>query len=395
MSKFVILVGDGMGDYPIEALQGKTPLEAAHTPNMDFIASCGVLGVVQTVPEGMPPGSDVANMSLMGFDPQKYHTGRGPIEAASLGIKVKPDDIIFRCNLVTLQQKDGQTFMQDYSAGHISSEEARQIITSLEGILPDKFSLFAGISYRHILIWHGGKENFKTTPPHDITGQEISPYLKELPEEIKKLIIQTRELLTAHPVNQRRIKEGKNPANSIWPWGQGKMPRMPKFEELYGLKGAVISAVDLIKGIGVLAGLEVINVPGATGYLDTNFRGKAKYALETLNDHDFVYVHVEAPDEAGHEGNLEAKIKAIEKFDKEVVGTVLERALKEDIRIMVTMDHYTPIAVKTHVAAPVPFAILTNKGQASDKRPFCERVAQENGIFIPSGPKLLKKFLNI
>ncbi len=394
MAKFIVLVGDGMGDYSLETLGGKTPLEAAHTPNMDFIASHGTLGLVQTVPEGMPPGSDVANMNLMGFDPRRYHTGRGPIEAASLGIKTAADDVIFRCNLVTLGKRDGRVFMEDYSAGHISSEEAREIIFSLKEKLPANFSLYPGISYRHILIWHKGKEDFVTTPPHDITGQEVAPYLQGLPVEIKELMELAKEVLAVHPVNQRRLKEGKRPANSIWPWGQGKMPAMPSFEGKYGLKGAVISAVDLIKGIGVLAGLKVINVPGATGYLDTNYKGKAEYALKALEECDFVYVHVEAPDEAGHEGNLAAKIEAIERFDQEVVGTILAAAQEKDIHILVTMDHYTPIEVRTHVAEPVPFAILCKiNSEINVQRGFCERTAKENGIIIDAGYRLLELFL--
>ncbi len=394
MAKFIVLVGDGMGDYSLETLGGKTPLEAAHTPNMDFIASHGTLGLVQTVPEGMPPGSDVANMNLMGFDPRRYHTGRGPIEAASLGIKTAADDVIFRCNLVTLGKRDGRVFMEDYSAGHISSEEAREIIFSLKEKLPANFSLYSGISYRHILIWHKGKEDFVTTPPHDITGQEVAPYLQGLPVEIKELMELAKEVLAVHPVNQRRLKEGERPANSIWPWGQGKMPAMPSFEGKYGLKGAVISAVDLIKGIGVLAGLKVINVPGATGYLDTNYKGKAEYALKALEECDFVYVHVEAPDEAGHEGNLAAKIEAIERFDQEVVGTILAAAQEKDIHILVTMDHYTPIEVRTHVAEPVPFAILCKiNSKINVQRGFCERTAKENGIIIDAGYRLLELFL--
>jgi len=394
MAKFVVLVGDGMGDYPLEVLDGKTPLEIAHTPNMDFIASYGTLGLVQTVPEGMPPGSDVANMNLMGFDPKRYHTGRGPIEAASLGIKTAPDDVIFRCNLVTLGEKDGQLFMEDYSAGHITSEEAREIIFSLKEKLPCNFSLYPGISYRHILVWHKGKENFETTPPHDITGKKIDPYLRGLPSEIREVMELAKEVLVTHPVNQRRLKEGKRPANSIWPWGQGKSPTIPSFEEKYGLKGAVISAVDLIKGIGILAGLKVINVPGATGYLDTNYKGKAEYALKALDECDFVYVHVEAPDEAGHEGNLTAKIEAIERFDQEVVGTILRVAPQKDIHILVTMDHYTPITLKTHVAEPVPFAFLCKSdAEKYVQRVFCERTAKESGVFIDTGYKLLEFFL--
>lgn len=394
--KFIVLVGDGMGDYPLPELGGKTPLEAAHTPNMDFIASHGMLGLVKTVPVGMPPGSDVANMSLMGFDPKRYHTGRGPIEAASLGIKTAPEDIIFRCNLVTLTEKNNRFFMEDYSAGHISSEEARILIETLQEKLgSDVFSFYPGVSYRHILIWHRGEEAFTTLPPHDVTGKDMTAYISSLPSAIKRLMQQAREILVTHPINQARIDKGQRPANSIWPWGQGKSPKIPSFKEKFGLEGAVISAVDLMKGIGVLAGLKVINVPGATGYLDTNYQGKAQYALKALQELNFVYVHVEAPDEAGHEGNLTAKIKAIEAFDAQVVGPVLAAARETDIKVMVTMDHYTPISVRTHVAEPVPFAIFCNNlKHMGEQRFFCEQTAQQNGILVEPGHKLMEIFVS-
>ncbi|AMM42286.1 putative homoserine kinase [Candidatus Desulfofervidus auxilii] len=396
MSKYIVLVGDGMGDYPLETLGGKTPLEAAHTPNMDFIASNGVLGLVETVPDGMPPGSDIANMSLLGFDPKKYHTGRGPIEAASLGIKVNPEDIIFRCNLVSLGKKEGAIFMEDYSAGHISSEEAKELILTLNKYLgSERFHFYPGVSYRHILVWHNGKNEFTTIPPHEIPGQEVTDYLNNLPSEIRELVINAKKILVNHPVNQQRVKEGKKMANSIWPWGQGRMTNMPSFKERFGLKGGVISAVDLIKGIGILAGLKVINVPGATGYFDTNYKGKVQYALDALKELDFVYVHVEAPDEAGHEGNLAEKIKAIEAFDQQVVGSVLNAAKRENIKVMVTMDHYTPVAVRTHIGEPVPFAIFLKRKIPASFRLFCERIANESGILVKPGYKLMECFLRV
>jgi len=396
MSKYIVLVGDGMGDYPLETLGGKTPLEAAHTPNMDFIASNGVLGLVETVPDGMPPGSDIANMSLLGFDPKKYHTGRGPIEAASLGIKVNTEDIIFRCNLVSLGKKEGAIFMEDYSAGHISSEEAKELILTLNKYLgSERFHFYPGVSYRHILVWHNGKNEFTTIPPHEIPGQEVTDYLNNLPSEIRELVINAKKILVNHPVNQQRVKEGKKMANSIWPWGQGRMTNMPSFKERFGLKGGVISAVDLIKGIGVLAGLKVINVPGATGYFDTNYKGKVQYALDALKELDFVYVHVEAPDEAGHEGNLAEKIKAIEAFDQQVVGSVLNAAKRENIKVMVTMDHYTPVAVRTHIGEPVPFAIFSKRKIPASFRLFCERIANESGILVKPGYKLMECFLRV
>jgi len=396
MSKYIVLVGDGMGDYPLETLGGKTPLEAAHTPNMDFIASNGVLGLVETVPDGMPPGSDIANMNLLGFDPKKYHTGRGPIEAASLGIKVNPEDIIFRCNLVSLVEKESAIFMEDYSAGHISSEEAKKLILTLNKYLgSERFHFYPGVSYRHILVWHNGKNEFTTIPPHEIPGQEVTDYLNNLPSEIRELVINAKKILVNHPVNQQRVKEGKKMANSIWPWGQGRMTNMPSFKERFGLKGGVISAVDLIKGIGILAGLKVINVPGATGYFDTNYKGKVQYALNALKELDFVYVHIEAPDEAGHEGNLAEKIKAIEAFDQQVVGSVLNAAKRENIKVMVTMDHYTPVTVRTHVGKPVPFAIFSKRKIPASFRLFCERIANESGILVKPGYKLMECFLRV
>ena len=396
MPKYIVLVGDGIGDYPLETLGGKTPLEAAHTPNMDFIASNGVLGLVETVPDGMPPGSDIANMNLLGFDPKKYHTGRGPIEAASLGIKVNPEDIIFRCNLVSLVEKESAIFMEDYSAGHISSEEAKKLIFTLNKHLgSERFHFFLGVSYRHILVWHNGKKEFVTIPPHEIPNQEVTGYLNSLPSEIKELMVKAKEILVNHPVNQQRLKKGKKMANNIWPWGQGKMAKMPSFKERFGLKGGVISAVDLIKGIGILVGLKVINVPGATGYFDTNYKGKAQYALNALKELEFVYVHIEAPDEAGHEGNLAEKIKAIEAFDRQVVGPVLNEAKKGEIKVMVTMDHYTPVTVRTHVGKPVPFTIFSKRKNQVFPRLFCEHTAQESGILIKPGYKLMECFLRV
>jgi len=394
MPKFIMLVGDGMGDYPIDALKGRTPLEAAKTPNMDFIATHGAIGLVETIPKGMPAGSDVANMTLMGFDPQAYYTGRGPIEAVSLGISTTAEDVIFRCNFVTLTEERGRFFMIDYSADHISTEEARILINALKEETDDKkFDFFAGISYRHILVWHKGKETFQTIPPHDIVEQDVTDYFFSLPEEIKTLMLKARYILRRHPINQSRTNRGLKPANSIWPWGQGKMPRMPKFKEKFGLDGAVISAVDLIKGIGILIGLKSIDVPGATGYFDTNYKAKADYALNMLKEVDFVYVHVEAPDEAGHEGNLEAKLEAIEAFDSLVVGTILNAAELQKIKILLTTDHYTPISVRTHIALPVPFAIFWGRKEKASYRPFCERSAKESQVFVKPGYRLMELFL--
>jgi len=397
--KYIILLGDGMGDYPLEELYGKTPLMVSRTPHMDFLVKNGMLGLVRTIPEGFPPGSDVANLSIIGYDPKEHYTGRAPLEAASLNIQLGPGDIAYRCNLVTLTQKDNECFMEDFSAGHISNEEAREIIHSINKELGDnEFSFYPGVSYRHIMVWKGGKSGIQTTPPHDISGKDIDLYLPkgDGAENIIELMKKSKKILAQHPVNQRRKREARNPATSIWLWGQGKPPKIPSFDEKYHCQGAVISAVDLIKGIGISAGLEPIDVPGATGYLDTNYRGKAEYALNALKDKDFVYVHVEAPDEAAHSGNIKDKIKAIEAFDDKVVGTILENSKHfPSLRIMVLPDHATPIRLKTHTSDPVPFVIYPS----FDKRPrnnfqtFDEESASESELFFTEGHKLMNFFI--
>jgi len=305
--KYVILLGDGMADYPLKELGGKTPLEFARTPYMDRIASEGTLGLVNTIPSGFLPGSDIANLSVLGYDPRKYYTGRGPLEAASQGVQLEPDDVAFRCNLVAIGAREAPV-MEDFTSGHISSSEARQIIDDLQRKLGTaEFQFYPGVGYRHLLVWRQGKESLKTTPPHDITGKLINDYLPQGNGalEINSLMQHCREILLDHPVNRLRLSEGKKPATSIWPWGQGRAPRIVPFTKKYHLTGGIISAVDLLKGIGVLAGLKVIHVEGATGYTDTNYLGKAEKALEALRGLDFVFVHVEAPDEMGHEGKIE------------------------------------------------------------------------------------------
>lgn len=388
--KYIVLVGDGMGDYPHSSLGSKTPLMAADTPNMDFIASHGILGLVKTIPNGLPPGSDVANLSLLGYDPMIYHTGRGPIEAASLGIKADIEDLVFRCNLVTLEKRGESIYMRDYSAGHITTKEAEELIHDLNRHLGgDAFFFYPGVSYRHILIWHNTKLNLNTIPPHDLSDKEIGAYLKSLPSSLQRLMQMAEGVLTDHPINRERRKRGLSLANAIWPWGQGRVPKMVPFKGKYGLKGAIISAVDLIKGIGVLSGLEVIHVPGATGYFDTDYEAKAEYAIKALQTVDFVYVHVEAPDEASHLGDLGQKIETIEKFDEKIVGNVLGIRDKEDVRIMVTTDHYTPISKRTHSDEPVPFAIYDKREKSEGKRAFCEAFASKSHIFIDPGYKLM------
>jgi 2,3-bisphosphoglycerate-independent phosphoglycerate mutase len=323
--KYLVLIGDGMADRPLKELGGKTPLMAAHTPNMDALAQRGEVGLARTIPSGLPKGSEIANLSIFGYDPKQYYTGRGPLEAASIGVQLGPEDVAFRLNLVTLGVIGGSVIMEDYSAGHISTEDGSVIIQDLEKELGDSvFHFYPGVSYRHLLVWRGKGEKLETTPPHDITEQEIGAYLPrgKDAQELIKLMTDTQILLKSHPVNHTRQQEGKREANATWPWGQGKVPQMPSFAERFGLRGGVISAVDLIKGIGICAGLEAIAVPGVTGYLDTNYQGKAEYGLRAVEKDDFVYIHVEAPDEASHNGDLKAKIAAIEAFDEKVVGTI-------------------------------------------------------------------------
>lgn len=386
--KFIVILGDGMADRPLESLKGKTPLQAAHTPNMDGVAGEGKNGLAITVPEGMPPGSDVANLSVMGYDPHKYYTGRAPLEAAAMGVRLGVDDIAFRCNLVTVENG----VMRDYSAGHITSEEGRELIRALKPLMPAG-RLYAGVSYRNLLVLRAGAKAV-CTPPHDITDRPIVDYLPrgKDAELLIGLMEAAKPLLASHPVNLKRIAEGKRPANMIWLWGQGPAPAMPTFREKFGLKGAVISAVDLLKGIGVYAGLEVIDVPGATGTIDTNYEGKVEAALDALKRVDFVYLHIEAPDEAAHEGDLALKIKALELFDQKVVGPVIEglKASGEDWRVLLLPDHATPIEIKTHSHDPVPFAVMGTGIKPDSVESFDEEAAKRGGYGVVEAMGLLE-----
>ncbi len=398
-TRYVILVGDGMGDYPLEELGGRTPLEAASTPFMDRLVGRGRLGTVRTVPHGMEPGSDIANMSLLGYDPKVYHTGRAPLEAASMGVRLSREDVAFRCNLVTLSlDSDDVVRMEDYSAGHISNLEAGQLIDSLKLLtVGTPLELYQGVSYRHLLVWHGGEERLTTTPPHDITGEPVETHRQVYRTQpvLQEFMEQAGEVLAGHPVNAERLYAGKRPANAVWLWGQGKMPSMPTLQERFGLTGAMISAVDLLKGLGVYAGLDAVNVPGATGYLDTNYAGKVAAALEALNSGDLVYLHVEAPDEMGHAGDLEKKIQAIEAFDTNVVGPMMEGALRFDrVRVLLVTDHLTPIRKRTHVSDPVPFLLvedLHKESQAgSEALRFTERTAERMQWRLEGGTELFE-----
>ncbi|MBI5117203.1 cofactor-independent phosphoglycerate mutase [Candidatus Poribacteria bacterium] len=406
--KFALLVGDGMADYPLEELGGRTPLEAAGTPNMDRLAREGIVGLVRTIPPGTAPGSDIANLNLLGYDVAQYYSGRAPLEAASRNLELAPGDVAFRCNLVTVE--DG--VMLDYSAGHITSEEASELIAAIDDrIGTPSLKFHPGVSYRHLLIVHGeiaaeSDRNLMCTPPHDIVGRPIAGYLPVGQNEtaIRKLMSDSVGVLSEHSVNRKRLQSGKKPANMIWLWGQGKRPSMPSFSDLYGLNGAVISAVDLIRGLGKYAGLEVVEVPGVTGYFDTNYAGKAGYGLEALKRRDFLFVHVEAPDEAGHVGDVAEKIRAIENFDKMVVGPIAD-GISHSVphRVMVLPDHLTPIRVRTHVGDPVPFLVwgtgilpggaATSGAATSGATCFSEASARKSGLLVENGYELLPRYL--
>jgi len=398
--KYAILIGDGMSDRPIPELDGKTPLEVAKIPNINEITKHGEIGVAKTIPRGLKAASDVANLSILGYDPKRYYTGRGPLEAANMGVEVNADEIAFRCNLITANNDT----LADYSAGHIKDKESAILIEYINKNLgSDRIKFYHGKSYRHLMVIKTRSPDelsdlAKTVcvPPHDVTGRPIS---KNIPVGnaagvLISLMHRSRELLEKHDINRVRLDLKENPANMIWLWGQGTNPNMPPFHGIFGLTGSVISAVDLVKGIGRLIGLEVIDVPGATGYYDTNYRGKGEYAVNALKEKDFVFVHVEAPDEAGHNGDMRAKITAIENFDKHVVGSVW-RYLKglKDYRVMVLPDHATPVLVRTHVTDPVPF-VMAGKGIGHNGfEIFTEQNAKLSKVKFKSGSSLTESFI--
>jgi 2,3-bisphosphoglycerate-independent phosphoglycerate mutase len=396
--KRIIIHGDGMADWACEELGGRTPLEAARKPNMDVIATRGELGLVATIPDGMPPGSDVGTMTMLGYDPALYHTGRAPIEAASQGIDLRPDDVVFRMNLVSLIPTEGGALvMNDFTSGHISSEEAAKIVADIERQLGgDGIEFHNGVSYRHLMVWRGGVLGTKLTPPHDITGKPVEAYLPAGvgAERLNDIMRRAAEILRGHPVNQARRAEGKNEATSAWFWGQGKRPAVPTLKARFGVEGSVISAVDLVNGLGRLAGLKVITVPGATGFLDTDYAAKARYGLESLTERDFLLLHVEAPDEAAHMGRADLKVEAIERIDELIVGPML-RALPKlgDYAILLMPDHATPSKIKTHSNDPVPFAILYGGRSRQDReqstRRYTEAEARRTGVAIKEGWRLI------
>jgi 2,3-bisphosphoglycerate-independent phosphoglycerate mutase len=406
--KYVVMVGDGMADYPVESLGGKTPLMAARTVHMDWLASRGELGLVKTVPDGFTPGSEIANLAIFGYDPARFYTGRGPLEAGSLGVRLGPDEIAFRCNLVHVAPNGAGLVMKDFSAGHITDAESRVLIADLNSKAGSHDARFyAGVSYRHLLVMRttGGEttelEHLDLAPPHDITDKEISEFLpapKGAAERVLRLTAQSQRVLARHPINLAREAKGLPPANSIWLWGQGRSPKMIGFKERFGIQGCVISAVHLLKGIAAYAGLESLDVPGATGYFDTDYDAKARYALEGLKENDFAYIHVEAPDEAGHMGDVGLKVGAIEAFDEKIVGAVL-KGLKRfgRYKVMILPDHPTPISLRTHAADPVPYVIYSGGGvdEPIRSRSFDEVSARASGIVIEKGYELIERFLDI
>ncbi|MGV8059380.1 MAG: cofactor-independent phosphoglycerate mutase [Smithellaceae bacterium] len=398
--KYVVLLGDGMADYPTDKLGGKTPLQCAFTPYLDEIAAHGTIGLVDTIPAGLTPGSDVANLSVLGYDPLQIYTGRGPLEAASMGINLGPNDIAYRCNLVAIGAKDtADAFMDDFTAGHISTAEAKEIIQDINKQLGTaQYQFYPGVGYRHLFVWRDATSSPDTTPPHDITGKAVAAYLPkgDMADEINLVMQKASEILNNHRINIERLNNGKKTANSIWLWGQGKRPQITPLTQKYELQGGMISAVDLLNGIGVIAGLKIIRVQGATGYIDTNYEGKAKAALDALNFMDFIFVHLEAPDEMGHEGNVEGKIQAIEFFDEKIAGTILNGISSfGDFRIMVLSDHPTPLDLKTHTIDPSPFAVLSSRKEENKMPgvPFNETTAKNSGIIFSPGHLLMDKFI--
>lgn len=389
--KYVFLVPDGAADYPVEELGGLTPLEAADTPNLDRLAREGRGGTVQTIPNGMGSGSDIATLSLMGYDPREFYTGRGPLEAAYRGIRLAPGEFAYRCNLIT--ERDG--LVKDYSAGHITSEDATVLIENLDAALgSDSIRFFPGVSYRHLLILkEGGSKETICRPPHDVMDHPVSDVLPSGPgaDLLLDLIARSRPILAEHSINKGRLERGKNPANLIWPWGQGNAPVLQTFIDRFGITGAVISAVDVIKGLGYYLGLEILEVPGATGYFDTDYEGKALFAVKALEDKDFVFVHVEATDEAGHEGLAEEKVAALENFDKRLLAPIL-KGLEPygEYRVMVSPDHETPVALRTHTRGPVPFLIYEAGGKSDGLSAFNESSARTEGsLTLANGYELI------
>lgn len=401
--KYLVILTDGMADYPIDELGGKTPLQSAKTPNLDKLARHSIIGKVATIPEGFPPGSDVANLSVMGYDPAIYYTGRSPLEAVSMGIDLQDVDMAIRCNLVTLSTEDDYSAktMLDYSAEEIPTDIAHQLMSAIQsGLNDDQFTFYSGISYRHLLVWKAGYDKeVILTPPHDISEQKITANLPQGRDGnyLQNLMLKSWDILKDHPVNLSLIASGRKPANSIWFWGDGRKPALPSFAEKYSLNGSVVCAVDLVRGLGICAGLTPISVAGATGSVKTNFKGKAQAAINELKSgKDFVFVHIESPDESGHQGSLHNKIWSIEQIDSQVIGTIMEaiEGIAEDIRIMVLPDHATPLSIRTHSSDPVPFMIFDSRRPFSDSVGVFDEIAADSGPFIFPGHTLMDFFIN-
>ncbi len=399
--KYIVILGDGMADYPIPELDNKTPLQYAKKPNIDMLAKKGTVGLVKTIPDGIAPGSDAANLSVMGYNPKVYYTGRSPLEAVSMGIELSPTDVALRCNLVCLSEAEddyADKTMIDYSSDEISTAEAKILIEAVNSELKSSDITFCpGISYRHCMVWNNGKTNLGCTPPHDISDRKVTEYLpKEESGLLLNMMKKSYNILKDHPVNLDRKARGLRPANSIWLWGEGKKPALSSFPEKYNKTGAMISAVDLLKGIGICAGLESIDVDGATGNVDTNFIGKANAAIKALeNGKDFVYVHVEAADESGHRYEIDNKVKSIELIDAEVVGPILEAMKKHDeYKVLVLPDHPTPLSLRTHTAEPIPFIIFDSTNEIdSPASSYDEFEAKKSNVFIDEGYKLMDLFI--
>ena len=404
--KYIIIVPDGMADKKIEELGDRTPMEYADLSSMDSLARTGETGTVRTIPPDMSPGSDIANLSVMGYDPHEYHTGRSPLEAVSLGLELKEDDVVFRCNLITLTNEPEYTERKiiDHSAGELKTRDSNILIDYLKASLEtDDIKFFQGVSYRNIVVWKNGPIGIKLIPPHDILEKKIGPYLPkgEGAHMVLGLMATSSKLLLTHPLNREKVDMGFKPANSIWLWGQGRRPYLDNFSEKFGLSGSVISAVDLIRGIGKCAGLDIVEVEGATGTIETDFSGKAKAAVDTLlSGKDFVYLHIEAPDECSHQGDVSKKIRALELIDKEVVGYIKSAMDKsgEDYRLMILPDHPTPISIRTHSSDPVPFLIYdSTKDNDSGDTPvtgFSEHTAAASGLHFEEGFKLADHFFS-
>jgi len=401
--KYIVILADGMADYPVNELGNKTPMQVAKKPNIDSLFKKSQTGLVYNVPDNLSPGSDVANLSAMGYDPQIYYTGRSPLEAVSIGIDLKEDDIVFRCNVVTVtddEENYEDKIIVDHSADEISTEEARILINDVQKEFGNSFlKFYPGISYRHALVWDKGPQKYDLTPPHDILEKRIGDYLPkgESGKILLEMMKKSYDFLNNHPINVERAKKGLNKANSIWIWGEGKKPALEKFEKLYGLKGSVISAVDLIKGIGICAGLDSIDVDGATGNIHTNFSGKAKACIEALKSgSDYVFVHMEAPDECGHRHEIDNKVKSIELIDEKVVKYVVDELKSEgiDFRMLILPDHPTPLALRTHTRDAVPYMIYDSTNEVNNKSDsFTEESASLSGIVIKDGYKLMDLFI--